>query len=61
MPLLVTGKFISLEVNPGSFYLKVNKFYELILRFPVTINTKKVKGFFNSKERKFYILAPPKL
>lgn len=59
MPLLMTGKYISLEINSDSFYLKVNKFYELILKFPMMTIKDKCKAYFNTKTRNLYIIAIP--
>ena len=39
MPLLITGKFIRLEISKDELYLKNSKIYELILKLPLKVNS----------------------
>ena len=37
--MLITGKYIRLEISQDEFYLKNAKIYELILRLPFKVKT----------------------
>ncbi|KRW98808.1 hypothetical protein PPERSA_10579 [Pseudocohnilembus persalinus] len=59
MPLLVTGKFINIEMKQDSFYIKVNKFYEIAMQFPCKVHLNKIKSYFNTKSRQLFVIVPP--
>lgn len=51
MPLLVTGKFIRLEVSRDEIYIKNGKIYELILKMPILVDEDQVKATFDNETR----------
>ena len=51
LSLLVTGKYIRLEVTKDEIYLKNGKIYEIVLKSPVLIEPETAFALFDSKTR----------
>jgi hypothetical protein len=51
LPLLITGKYIRLEVSQNELYLKNAKIYELVLKLPLRVNPENVKAVFDNESR----------
>ncbi len=51
LPLIITGKFIRLEVSQNELYLKNAKIYELILKLPLKVNPENIKAVFDNETR----------
>ena len=48
IPLLVTGKFILLEVSNDEFYMKNGKIYEIIIKLPIKTDPFMTKAIFDN-------------
>jgi len=54
-PLLVTGKYINLEINDDELYLKNGKIYEIVLRCPMKVNGNKAKAEFDVEKKELKV------
>lgn len=55
LPLLVTGKFIRLELSCDELYLKNGKIYELVLRLPIHVDSETVRATFHTQTRQLNV------
>jgi len=51
LPLIITGKYIRLEISQNELYLKNAKIYELILKLPLKVNPENIKAIFDNETR----------
>ena len=55
MPLIITSRYVNLEINEEEMHIKNGNIYEIFLRSPIKVNEKQVKAEFDIEKKELKV------